>query len=142
MSKCGYGKNRRMRVMRGPPLFQEDVMTKTRRDASVYEPFYNRARAILEALLSEMESRLHDGVVVDTTKWSTLFGEKQSMVVNLQKLVEVIDELSESEEKKPNPETSPQEGGKPLTDEELKLLSEWLADGKVINEGCAGHACG
>ncbi len=88
-----------------------------------------RARVLIELMLREMQRGLRDPAHRTSEEWNKLFGAKQSMVVNLQKLVASLAALpqeSECAETLPDaisPDT-------PITPEEMELLKAWLAEGR------------
>ncbi len=82
-----------------------------------------RARRLAEAMLISMEAGLLGKDPPE--EWGRLFGTKDSAVVNLQKLVQVIRLLS-------NPADTTVDADEPmpkntLSSEEMELLTEWLA---------------
>ena len=85
-----------------------------------------RARSIIELLLEEMRQGMRDPDRVMTKEWERLFGSKQSVVVNLQKLVQALSVLPDGEavEEVDSPTALP-----PMTAEEVAILKAWLAEG-------------
>ena len=86
-----------------------------------------RANALIDAMLKEMQRGLKQPELFETAEWERLFGAKQSMVVNVQKLVQALSALPslEGQEAKVLPKNQPVEK---LSAEEMRLLNEWLAD--------------
>ena len=88
-----------------------------------------RANALIEAMLKEMQMGLKDPERLDSPDWARLFGAKQSMVVNLQKLVQALASLPLEPPKVDRAMDVNQEA--PLSKEEMGLLTQWLADREV-----------
>lgn len=88
-----------------------------------------RANALIDAMLKEMQRGLKRPELFETAEWERLFGAKQSMVVNVQKLVQALSALpsQEGHEIKGPAKHQPVER---LSAEEMRLLTEWLHDGK------------
>lgn len=84
-----------------------------------------RAHGLIEAMLKEMQQGIENPDYCASEHWERLFGPKQSMVVNLQKLVAALVAL-------PGNPAQPQQAQQPLpfTPEEMALLSAWIADGE------------
>ena len=83
----------------------------------------DRARKLVESMLTALE----DGLSGDETpeEWKRLFGTKDSAVVSLQKLEQVIGVLSNQVHAMVAPkEVLPEHN---LSPEEMALLTEWLA---------------
>lgn len=87
-----------------------------------------RASALIESMLKEMQRGLRDPSRMETPEWAQLFGAKQSMVVNVQKLVQALAALPGEDSAEYTAETAPQEGDR-LTAEEMRLLTQWLTEG-------------
>ncbi len=90
-----------------------------------------RASIIIDLMLKEMQAGLKEPNDTVPSRWNALFGEKQSMVSNLQKLVQTLGDLpnAAAQEISPAPELGEQT---PLTAQEVKILTAWL--GTVANE--------
>ena len=85
-----------------------------------------RANALIDAMLREMQLGLKEPERIATPEWECLFGTKQSMVMNLQKLVQALGSLPS---KTPTPDSSmPADREVSLSAEEMKLLTQWLSD--------------
>ena len=86
-----------------------------------------RANVLIESMLKEMQRGLRDPVRMQDPLWIQLFGAKQSMVVNVQKLVQTLaalpqEPMAQDSVSKAHPE------GHALTAEEMGLLTAWLAE--------------
>ncbi len=88
-----------------------------------------RAHALIDAMLKEMQRGLRQPEMLANPEWERLFGSKQSMVVNLQKLVQALAALPAIEDEKGKTKSS-SEGVEALSAEEMRLLTQWLADGQ------------
>jgi hypothetical protein len=89
-----------------------------------------RANALIDAMLKEMQRGLRDPELFDSPEWARLFGAKQSMVVNVQKLVQALSALPHAERGMPKEKSAKLDGAsQELSAEEMKLLTQWLADG-------------
>lgn len=97
------------------------VAAPSRRRAS------KRANALIEAMLKEMQRGLRDPHHLDSPEWERLFGAKQSMVVNLQKLVQALASLPEAEAGQAG-RTGKPEPVDTLSAEEMRLLTQWIAE--------------
>jgi hypothetical protein len=88
-----------------------------------------QANRLIEIMFKEMGAALKDPARMDEPEWQRVFGNKQSLVVNLQKLVQALGALPEELcAEDPKPESNQREA---LTAEEMRLLTEWLAQGAV-----------
>lgn len=74
-----------------------------------------------------MKQGLDDPGYLDSEAWDKLFGAKQSMVVNLQKLVAALAALPE--EAPPRGADGGAMGEAGLSPQEMALLKAWLEDG-------------
>ena len=83
-----------------------------------------RAEKIIDLLLLEMQRGVAQPERLLTPEWEVLFGSKQSMVANVQKLVAALAALPEAGA--PGEEERATE--LPLTEQEMVLLTAWLAD--------------
>lgn len=107
-----------------------DPMKKRTNHASSLTRSGKRANAVIDAMLKEMQRGLKEPALTEKEPWKALFGTKDSMVVNVQKLVQALAALPAEPVAKTNPaQTNPE--GERLTDEEMRLLTEWLAEGKA-----------
>lgn len=80
-----------------------------------------RARTLIELIMKEMHASLRDPDRLSPEQWDKLFGAKQSMIANLQKLVATLKALPDMEEA----------GGQrdaPITVPEIQMLTSWLAE--------------
>jgi hypothetical protein len=84
-----------------------------------------RASALIEALLEEMQNGVGDPELLKNPAWVQLFGDKQSMVVNLQKLVQALAVLPVLASKHAAPKKAHREVTR-LNDEEMGILTDWL----------------
>lgn len=89
-----------------------------------------RANALIEAMLREMQRGLRQPELLDGPQWERVFGAKQSMVVNLQKLVQALSALPVPEPATPKG-ASKNQPVQTLSAEEMRLLTAWLADGET-----------
>lgn len=83
-----------------------------------------RSQLLVEVLLTFMEREIRSRDKERSEKWLKLFGSKDSAVVNLQKLVQVLGELQEQTpvaQAKDQPQTAA-----PVNAQELALLQDWL----------------
>lgn len=86
-----------------------------------------RAYALIESILKEMQRGIRDPSRLKHPDWELLFGAKQGVVANLQKLVQALSalpvEAASGTDAKPilADET-------PLSAEEMQLLIAWLED--------------
>jgi len=84
---------------------------------------WRRTRLLVEVIVRVMEKEVRDLPDEPTKQWKRLFGEKDSAVMNLQKLVKLLAELQIQ---------AGDEGAKqdelvePVSPQELALLSQWL----------------
>lgn len=88
-----------------------------------------QANRLIEIMFKEIGAALKDPSLMDEPEWQRVFGNKQSLVVNLQKLVQALGALPEdTPAKAATAEESHQEG---LTGEEMRLLAQWLEEGRA-----------
>lgn len=86
-----------------------------------------QANRLIEIMFKEMAVALKDPATMEEPEWQRLFGNKQSLVVNLQKLVQALGALPEESG---GADSKPQDAAhEALTTEEMRLLTEWLAQG-------------
>lgn len=83
-----------------------------------------QACTLIELMLQEMRLGMESPGHIATEKWDKLFGPKQSMVANIQKLVSALAALPE--EIAPESEHVPQDIE--VTPEELAMLTSWLKE--------------
>lgn len=83
-----------------------------------------RAKTLIDAMLKEMQLGLKHPERLQSETWISLFGAKQSMVVNLQKLVQALGALPTDTERKAKSKNENQEMA--LSTEEMTLLTQWL----------------
>lgn len=99
-------------------------MTKrTTSNSPVTERTAKRARLLIEDMLKEMQLGIADPTRREAEEWERLFGAKQSMVANLQKLVAALAALPE-----PPLAQGKAEVAYDLTEAEMKLLTAWLKE--------------
>lgn len=84
-----------------------------------------RAHALIECMLREMQRALRDPARLESPEWDRLFGAKQSMVVNVQKLVQALAVIPIAEIVEDSSQADHQEGQK-LSPQEMDLLRDWL----------------
>lgn len=89
---------------------------------------WQRTGLLVEVLLGVMEREIHAGGE-RSEQWERLFGTKDSAVVTLQKLVQVLAELQTRAGHEPQAEALVE----PVNEEELALLREWLAGPSAPN---------
>lgn len=82
-----------------------------------------RARTLIELMMKEMYAGLADPDRLADAQWDKLFGAKQSMIANLQKLVATLNDLAEMEV-----ETVKTARPEPLTPADVALLTAWIND--------------
>lgn len=87
-----------------------------------------RANSIIDAMLKEMQLGLKHPDRLQSETWITLFGDKQSMVVNLQKLVQALGALPINATHEFKSQSQNQEVE--LSSEEITLLAQWLNEDK------------
>jgi hypothetical protein len=92
-----------------------------------------RANRLIESILKEMQQALRDPQRCARPEWEMLFGSKQSMVVNLQKLVQALAVIPISELSKPSEKGASQEVPE-LTKQEIELLAAWLTQMQTPSE--------
>ncbi len=85
-----------------------------------------RAGTLIEAMLREMQHGLKQPAKLGSKEWICLFGDKQSMVLNLQKLVQSLASLSESRTNPSNGLNHPEEDMMNLQD--IQILSAWAEE--------------
>lgn len=83
-----------------------------------------RAQSLVDAMLKEMQLGIKHPERLHSEAWITLFGAKQSMVVNLQKLVQALGALPNERVTDSNASDRNQEVA--LSSEEMTLLTQWL----------------
>jgi hypothetical protein len=91
----------------------------------------HRASSLIDGLMRQMQKGMRDPSLLSSPEWEVMFGSKQSMVVNLLKLVQAMSALGEDNEKprkKAAGKVVPSPATKPLSDGEMALLAAWLAD--------------
>lgn len=108
-------------------------MKRSKRTALSHARTTKRAAALIDTLLKEMQRGLSEPALLESPEWEKLFGPKQSVVVNALKLVQALAALPCEVQAKPTKEPPPPEGER-LSDEEMRMLTEWLAQGRVSEE--------
>jgi len=86
-----------------------------------------RAEALIEALLKEMQRGVKNQALLENPEWDRLFGSKQSVVVNVLKLVQALAALPSEADTQPSSDIAKPEGER-LSDEEMRLLAAWLEE--------------
>ena len=86
-----------------------------------------RAGALIESLLKEIQRGVDEPALLESPEWERLFGLKQSVVVNVQKLVQALAVLPNEEPDNVTKGKEAQQDDR-LTDEEMGMLTEWLAE--------------
>lgn len=81
-----------------------------------------RTQLLVEVLLRVMEHEIAAEQPTRSEQWLKLFGPKDSAVVNLQKLVQLLAELQEQSPVKMAPDARVT----PVSESELGLLHDWL----------------
>ena len=82
------------------------------------------AEVLIELLLKEMRQSVRDPKLSSEERWAKLFGDKQCAVVNLHKLVHALAMLPKVAGQAA--QEAPED--KPLSSEEITLLTEWLQE--------------
>lgn len=84
-----------------------------------------RAQQLIDLLMKEMLDGLVDRSRLSSEEWDKLFGAKQSMIANLQKLVSTLGDLPEA----PSAQIAPQQQSQAaITPQEMEMLAAWLAE--------------
>ncbi len=86
------------------------------------DDIWRRTRLLVEVLLQVMEQGIRDPNG-KSEEWDRLFGSKDSAVVTLQKLVQLLAELQQQSAMEPEADASLVE---PVSAEEMALLKQWL----------------
>lgn len=102
-----------------------------RRRRTQAKDVWSRSQMLVEILLEVMETEIAAEQSERSERWLKLFGPKDSAVVNLQKLVQVLGELQEQTPaaalaNEPQPIA-------PVSEEELQMLSEWLKSVSAVS---------
>ena len=106
-------------------------MKRSKRAAPSLARANKRAEALIEALLKEMQRGVRDQALLESPEWERLFGPKQSVVVNVLKLVQAMASLPSEADVKPSKEVNHAEGA-PLSHEEMQMLTAWLEQGAAL----------
>ena len=107
---------------------------KTRKPrTAVAQDVWARTQLLVEVLLEVMEGEIRAVGEERSERWLKLFGPKDSAVVNLQKLVQLLAEL---QQQSPPPQS---EALAPVSTEELALLSDWLRTPSVASVSLAAE---
>ena len=104
-------------------------MKRSKRAAPAHARATKRAEALIEALLKEMQRGVKNQALLESPEWERLFGPKHSVTVNVQKLVQALAALPCEEQAQVSKELVTAEGQR-LSDEEMRMLTEWLAEGR------------
>ncbi len=96
---------------------------KSRSKKTQAHDMWERSQLLVEVLLKFMDREIRSKDPKRSEKWLKLFGTKESAVVNLQKLVQVLAEL---QEQTPSGTADQPAMTAPVNAEELAMLSEWL----------------
>jgi hypothetical protein len=83
-----------------------------------------RIHALIEMMLEEMQRGLDDPDRLTKPEWTRLFGSRQSMVGNVQKLVQALAAIPAED----NSAEGGQEGKRPLSLPEVALISAWMSN--------------
>lgn len=86
------------------------------------------ARKLIEHLLKEMQLMIENPDYMAPEQWERLFGPRQSMVANIQKLVSALGALPLEPARRTK---EAQTHIPPITAAEMALLRAWLADGET-----------
>lgn len=98
---------------------KKEQASRTEEDA---QDIWRRTRQLVEVLLQVMEQEIRAADGPRSEQWVRLFGSKDSAVVNLQKLVQLLAELQGNV-------PQPPESATPLPeDADMELLRRWLQD--------------
>jgi hypothetical protein len=126
------------------PSFTGDMPPKfPKRQTSVRPTVSRKARAksvvraerLVEALLFEMQLGLQNPEYRSGKDWEKLFGSKDSLVANLQKLVATLATLPSDGEKPIESEPV-----QPMSSAEMTMLKSWIEDSKANpNESSANR---
>jgi hypothetical protein len=85
-----------------------------------------RASLLIEAMLHEMQRGLRNPKKLESVEWTRLFGDKQSMVGNLQKLVQSLAALSDPRGRKTSgASTHPEDAAMSMQD--MQILA-WMEE--------------
>ena len=87
-----------------------------------------RAKQLVEALLKEMQQGVRNPQYRESEDWEKLFGSKDSLVMNLQKLVATLAALPEDEVNGLGRATT-----ESISSAERVLLKAWLEETKLPN---------
>lgn len=93
-------------------------------ESDVAADIWQRTRLLVEILLKVMEQGIRHPETAHDEQWERLFGNKDSVVVTLQKLVQLLSDL----QMQAGDNAVVEDGAiAPVSDEEMALLREWLA---------------
>ena len=108
-----------------PPIRPFSTSRKKLPNASAPEQLVTarRARVLIDLMLGEMQRAITEPDYAQSPEWGRIFGAKQSMVMNLQKLVAALVALPEETE-----DDCAEPSELPLTKEEVGLLTAWLSE--------------
>ncbi len=70
---------------------------------------------------------MDDPALLESLEWERLFGPKQSVVVNVQKLVQALATLPSEDVSNDSEDKATQQEDR-LSDEEMQMLTDWLAE--------------
>lgn len=85
---------------------------------------WRRTRHMVESLLLVMEKGISSADADTDEQWKRLFGTKDSAVVTLQKLVQLLAELPGEAGREKAEEVAPV----PLEPDEMRLITQWLKE--------------
>ena len=111
---------------RGPKGFATNAVS-----TALAEDVWARTQFLVEVLIRVMDREIRSRTPERSEKWRKLFGDKDSAVACLQKLVQLMTDL---QSKAPQPE----EPVAPIEPEELALLTAWLKETSAGNVSSAG----
>ena len=95
------------------------------------EDIWARTCMLVEILIGVMEQEITAPHSEHSEQWLRLFGAKDSAVVNLQKLVQLLGHLREQIQGNSAPEAELVE---PVNAQEMAILAEWLAMQRAAND--------
>jgi len=82
-----------------------------------------RARTLIDLMMKEMHASLRDPARLAPEQWDKLFGSKDSMIGNLQKLVATLNALPAAGEAGVDSTAD-----RPMDAKEIVLLTSWLRE--------------
>jgi hypothetical protein len=110
------------------PPHADDIMKRRPSATPALARTSQRAQVLIESMLREMQRGLREPSRLESPAWEQLFGAKQSMVSNLQKLVQALAALPLAGASDASPPPAEPLAADALTAEEMALLAAWLAE--------------